>query len=440
MEGKLKIINQHAAGIDIGAEKIFVCANDEGFRSFYTFTDDLHAAAAYLKEHGVTSVAMEATGVYWLPVKDILAGHGLNVVVVRAGDAKQLPGRNKTDGEDCQWIRKLHQYGLLRPSLTVETDISELRLYVRSRNDHIGMAAQHVQHMQKALTLMNIRLHQVISQIQGASGLRIIKAILQGERDPMTLVNLCDTQILNRKKLEVIKSLQGNYKTEYLFSLEQAYTAWTFYNQLIVQCDKKIEEWLEKNITDKNVPQKQRKIKPIRHHKPNINGFNDKMLILTDGKDPSQLPGLTDYTVMQIIAETGLDYTKWKSKKHFVSWLKLTPIKNQSGKIRKNYRSHQHTYAGQIFREAANSLLRSKHIGLGSFARRLRSRKGPQIAIKATARKIAEMFYETMTKGLQYVEKGIILYENKIKETQLLKLKKMAQTLGVTIEENRVVH
>jgi len=359
---------------------------------------------------------------------------------VRAGDAKQLPGRDKTDGEDCQWIRKLHQHGLLRPCLVPEHNINELRLYVRTRNDHIETAAQHVQHMQKALTLMNIRLHQVISQIQGVSGLRIIESILSGERDPYQLAMLCDVQILKKKREEVIKSLQGNYKQECLFALDQAYRAWQFYHKLIQECDKEIETWVIKNINNKQQPEKITRAKAIRHHKPNVNDLHLKMITLTDGHDPSQLPGLTDYTVMQIIAETGLDFTRWKSVKHFVSWLKLTPIKNHSGKKRKTFRSHQHTYAGQIFREAANTLLKSKHIGLGSFARKLRSRKGPQIAIKATARKIAEMFYNVMTKGMEYVEKGIVAYENKVKETQLLKLRKLAKSLGVNIDESIAVH
>ena len=336
MEGKLKIVNPQAGGIDIGAEKIFVCANDEGYKAFYTFTQDLHEAARYLKEQNVTSVAMEATGVYWLPVKDILEANDITVVVVRAGDAKQLPGRDKTDGEDCQWIRKLHQHGLLRPCLVPEQSIHELRLYVRTRKDHIETAAQHIQHMQKALTLMNIRLHQVISQIQGASGIRIIEAILSGERNANQLVLLCDAQILKKKKEEVIKSLQGNYKPECLFALEQAYRAWNFYHQLIAECDKQIEAWLTKNNHNKQQPENITRAKAIRHHKPNVENLHLKMITLTNGNDTSQLPGLTDYSVMQIIAETGLDFTRWKTIKHFVSWLKLTPIKNHSGKTKKN--------------------------------------------------------------------------------------------------------
>lgn len=440
MEGNLKIIHHHAAGVDIGANEIFVCADDEGFKSFFTFTGELHAAALYLKERGITTVAMEATGVYWLPVKDIFNSHGLEVVVVRAGDAKQLPGRNKTDGQDCQWIRKLHQMGLLRPCLVADQSINELRVYVRTRKDHIEMAAQHVQHMQKALTLMNIRLTEVISQIQGVSGLRIIKAILDGERDPDKLVALCDKQILNKKREVVIKSLHGNFKDEHLFTLEQAFRSWSFYNGLIEECDQKIQQWLEANTFQKEMNYDLTKAKPIRHHKPNIKDFHLKMCKLFDGRDPSQLPGLTDYTVMQIIAETGLDFNKWKNGKHFASWLKLTPIKNQSGKTKKTFRAHQHTYAGQVFREAANCLLRSKHIVLGSFARKLRARKGPQIAIKATARKLAIMFYDVMTKGFKYVEKGIAFYESKIREAQLTKLHKLAQSLGIIIPQGEVVH
>ena len=439
MKTKLPIINPKAAGIDIGSDKIFVCANDEGYQSFDTFTEDLKLAAQYIKKNAVDSVAMEATGVYWIPIKDILEAEGIEVVLVRAGDANQLPGRDKTDGDDCQWIRTLHQHGLLRPCFIPEEIIRELRTIIRLRQDHIQMAAAHIQHMQKAFTLMNLRLHQVISQIQGVSGRRIIEAILDGERDAETLAMLCDKQIVRNKKEEVMKSLNGNYREEYLFMLRQAYKAWNFYNELIRECDKNIETWFIRNTKNKPEVDQITPAKPIRHHKPEIENFHVKVLQLMGGKDASQLPGLTDYSVMRIIAEVGMDLKEWKSEKHFVSWLGLAPKRYSSGKMRRRYRGKQNTAAGQIFKEAAQSILNSKNIGLGSFARRLKSRKGPQIAIKATARKLAVLYYHAITKGMGYIEKGIEDYNVQVTRTELQRLRKQASKLGFSLNEV-VVH
>jgi transposase len=430
---EVKKINPYVGAIDIGAEKIFVCANDEGYKVFGSFTEEFRKAAAYLKENKSSSVAMEATGVYWIPLKDILEEEGLTVDLVRAGDAKQLPGRNKTDGEDCQWIRTLYQRGLLRPCIIPEGTIRELRTYMRMRQDHIEIAAQHIQHMQKAFTLMNLRLPQVLSQIMGASGRRIIEAILTGERDAEKLVLLCDKQILKHKREDVIRSLEGNYKEEYLFMLAQAYKAWGFYNSLIEECDTKIDDWLNKSNSGKEPLGKVSKGKAIRHHKPAIEDFHAKMLLLNEGKDVSLLPGFTDYKAIQVIAEIGQDMSKWKSEKHFTSWLGLAPKKYASGKMKRHQRGMANTRAGQLFKEAAFTLLKSKHIALGSFARRLRALKGPAVAIKATARKLAIMYYNVQTKGMDYVEQGIEKYEKQAKETEVLKLTRWATKMGFAL-------
>jgi hypothetical protein len=289
--------------------------------------------------------------------------------------------------------------------------------------------------VQKAFTLMNLRLHQVISQLQGVSGRKIIEAILDGERNVETLASLCDIQILRHKKEEVMKSLNGNYKEEYLFMLRQAYKAWNFYNQLIGECDKKIESWFIKINMNKPAVDLITAAKHIRHHKPDIEDFHAQTLKLTQGKDASQLPGLTDYSVIRIIAEVGLDLKEWKNEKNFVSWLGLAPKRHSSGKIKKRYKGKQHTAAGQIFKEAAQSIIKSKHIGLGSFARKVRARKGPQIAIKATARKLAILYYHAITKEMQYVEKGINDYNAKVKQTEEYRLRKQALKLGFSLTE-----
>lgn len=438
MEDKIKKINPQAAGIDIGADKIFVCAKDDEYKVFGCFTDEFKQAAAYIKKNHANDVAMEATGVYWVALKDLMEAEGLKVDLVKAGDAKQLPGRDKTDGADCQWIRTLHQRGLLRPCMIPEATIRQLRTYMRIRQDHIDMAAQHIQHIQKAFTLMNLRLPQVISQITGVSGRRIIEAILAGERDAKKLTLLCDKQILKKKKQEVILSLEGNYKEEYLFMLSQAYKGWQFYHTLIAECDAKISAWLQQSTKNKEPLQGITREKMIRHHKPQIENFHEKMLLLNDGKDASQLPGMTDYTVIQVIAEVGKDMSKWKSAKHFASWLGLAPKKRYSGKMKRHLRGSTNTRAGQIFKESGQSILKSTKIALGSFGRRIRAKKGPSVAIKAVARKLAIMFYNFMTKGIQYIEQGIEKYEKQIKQTEFDKLNRWANRMGYTLSSNQI--
>jgi transposase len=433
MLNKLKQIHLHAAGIDIGAEKIFVCAEDGSYKIFGCFTSEFCKAAGYLKQQQIQTVAMEATGVYWVALKDKIEQQGIEVVLVKAGDAKQLPGRDKTDGEDCQWIRTLHQHGLLRPCFIPEQNIVELRTYIRTRQDHIEMAAAHVQHMQKAFTLMNIRLHQVIAQINGVSGLRIVQAILEGERDAEKLVLLCDKQILKTKREQVIASLEGNYKAEYLFMLGQAFKAWQFYNGLIEGCDEKINEWLDKTIQGKTPLKTTTPAKPIRHHKPRIDDLHQKMFRLTQGHDASQLPGMTDYTFLRLIAEVGTDLSRFKTANHFAAWLGLAPKKHNSGKIKRRQYGSVNTVAGQLFKECAWTLLKSSKVALGNFGRRIRAKKGPAVAIKAMARKLAIMFYNVMIHGMQYVENGIEKYEQQIKQTELNNITKWAQRLGLQV-------
>lgn len=427
--GKLEKIKLKAAGIDIGSEKIFVAIEEQEVKSFRTFTSTLHQAVEYLQLHGIESVAMEATGVYWVTLYDLLEQAGMEVFLVNPTETKNVPGR-KTDVQDCQWIQQLHSYGLLRRSFIPDHTIRELRVYVRLREDHIVMASSHVQHMQKALTMMNIRLHEVISQIQGSSGLKIIEAILSGERDAEKLTLLCNRQILKNKKGDVIESLKGNYRSEQLFALQQALDSWRHYHMKIEECDRKIELLL-KEITQNKPPVEQlSKAKPIRHHRPNVASLHEKLNQLLEGKDPTVLPGITDYSLMQLIAEVGTDLTKWSSEKHFTSWTGLAPGKNTSGKITKRSKKNINTRVGQIFRKAAQSLLQSKHIALGAFARRLKAKKGPMIAIKATARKLAVMFYNLLTKGLDYVEQGVKKYEEQYR-TQMTKfLQKKAAEFG----------
>jgi transposase len=426
---KLPILNTHAAGIDVGSESIFVSIAAGEVRQFDMFTSSLKQARDYLLEAGIKTVAMEATGVYWVAFYELLEASGLEVLVVNGAHVKNVPGR-KSDVLDCQWIQQLHSHGLLRGSFIPDEAMRRLRTYVRLRDDHIEMGASHVQHMQKALDLMNIKLHEVISQIHGVSGLRVIEAILSGKRDPERLADLCETQILNKKRARVVASLVGNYKEEHLFALKQALTAWRFYQEQILACDHEIERYLEELTQHMDRPAELNKPKAIRHHKPQVKDLHLKMMKLTSGCDVAQLCGFTDLTLMKVIAEVGTDMSQWPTEKHFTSWLGLAPGSHQSGKRRKRRRQRHRSRAGQIFRESAQSIARSKHLALGGFYRRVKAKRGAPVAIVATARKLAILFYKMMRYGRAYVETGLKQYEKQQQEQRMKYLKKQAFKLG----------
>lgn len=423
----------HAAGIDIGSRKVFVGIEHSPVRSFETFTSELESLKDYLLENGVTTVAMEATGVYWYVLYDILLDAGLDVWLVDGRQTRQLPGR-KTDVKDCQWIQQLHSYGLLSRCYVSDGLVKELRSYQRLREDHLRSAAMHVQHMQKALIEMNIRLPEVLSQVHGVSGIALIKAILAGERDVQKLVSLCHAKIRDRKEEELRKALQGHYTAQGLFALSQALKAYEFYQDQILDCDRQIDRTLQRINKDKALPPgaSTGKRKVIRHNKPNINGLGDHLLKIFDGRDATKLPGFTDYNWLQLYAEIGSDLSKWPSEKHFTSWLGLSPGHDRSGKKNKSKSKGKPT-VGQIFKQMAHGLLNSKYIGWGAFARRLRGRKGPAIAVKATARKLAAQYWRLIVKGTEFVEKGLQAYENILKEQKQRRLEKLALELNVSL-------
>ncbi len=418
------------AGIDIGSEKIFISIEGEKeVKNFDTYTGSYKQAIDYMLNNGVTTVAMESTGVYWVVLYEMIQKAGIEGYLVNASHIKHVPGR-KSDVQDCQWICQLHKNGLLRASYIPENEIKKLRSYVRQREELIGMGAQHINHMQKALDLMNIKVHNVISQVTGVSGLAMIKAIIAGERNPDTLVEMCNIQIKKHKREEVIKSLEGTYSEENIFLLKQSLECWEFYNKKISDCDKQIEALLTKMSNDKETDIKADIIKPIRHHKPEIEGLHEMLMKITGGKNPTSIIGVTDMTILRVIAEIGPDLSKWENAKHFTAWLGLAPNKNQSGKFNKKSHFKIHTHAGQYFRTIAMSVAKSKRSALSSFYRRVKSRSGPKIAMKALARKIAEMFYNVMTKGMEYIEQGIKKYEEDYKKTFIKKLHKQATLMG----------
>lgn len=424
----------HSAGIDIGSEKVFVSIEDKPVRNFRTFTATYQELSHYLKEHAITHVAMEATGIYWITLYDILEGDGFDVTLVNPADSKNLPGR-KTDVQDCQWIQQLFSYGLLRKSFVPDDIVRKLRVYTRMREDKLQMGSSHIHHMQKALIQMNIRLPEVLSQTHGASGMSMIKAILEGERNPEILLSYCTSSLIKRKGADILLALEGNYKEEYLFELRQAYDGYMFYLDQVAKCDWETEKILKEynSRADKDYKDKH-PIKPIRHNKPQINHLHE-LLLGIHGANPTTLPGLTDYSLMKLTAELGNDITQWPTVKNFVSWLGLAPGKHQSGKMNKRSKKKAVTRAGQIFKQAAQSILLSKQPGLGAFARRIKSRRGPGIAIKATARKIAELYYNIFSKGMEYVEQGVNKYEAKLKEQQIMFLHRKANELNYQLIE-----
>lgn len=429
----MKKIRKHVAGIDIGAKKLFVSVGNEPVKSFDTFTEDLELLGDYLLRHKVETVAMEATGVYWVILYDILLGKGLDVWLVDGRSTKQVPGR-KTDVKDCQWIQQLHSHGLLNKCFIPDNLVQELRTYQRLREDHISSSAMHINHMQKALVLMNIRLKEVISQIHGASGMRIIRAILSGERDAEKLALLCDSRILKTKKDLVIKSLKGHYSASSLFGLEQAVKCYDFYQGQIADCDVRLEQVLKKMHKDKpKRPKSAKARKAVRHHKPDIKNMGQHLIDIFDGKDATVLPGITDYSWMQLLSEVGTDLKKWKSEKHFTSWLGLAPKQHNSGKRNRNYKTKGTPKAGLIFKQAAVSLLNSKHIALGAFGRKIRAKRGGLVAIKAVARKLAELYWKLFVKGLNYVENGIKKYQEKMLQNKQRAVKRMARELGLEL-------
>ena len=414
----LPLLDPKAAGIDVGSETLHVFVAGDLPKVFGPTTGQLHALRDWLQEQGVASVAMEATGVYWLCAYEVLEHAGLRVLVVNGKHVKNLPDR-KTDLKDCQWLATLHAHGLLRSGFVPPEHIRRLQDYLRLRADHVTLAAGHVQKMQQALERLNLKLHDVISDLTGVSGLKVIWAILQGEREPQRLLELCNVQIQKKKAGALKEALRGIWKTEHLFALQQDLAGWAFYQQRIGECDAQLERELH-GLAGPEDPQAPapKATQPGGANAPQIAGLHGLLWRRCGGKDPTVLPGVADYTLLQRIGGVGTDLSRWPTEKHFTAWLGLAPGSRQSGK-RKGSQKRARNRAGRWFCVIARSVGRSADKALGGFYRRLKIRRGGLVANQALARKLAALFWRLMVHGRNYVEEGLKKYDMLLPLTQV---------------------
>lgn len=430
-------INRYAAGIDIGANSHFVAIpkglDKESVKEFKSFTPDLYRLANWLKQCGIKTVAMESTGVYWIPIYEILESEGFDVKLVDARQTKNVTGR-KTDVLDCQWIQQLHTFGLLNAAFRPEEQICVLRTYIRQRAVLIKQAGIEIQHMQKALTQMNVQLHHVLSDITGQTGMNIIRAILAGERTPSVLAAFRDYRCKKEGKV-IEQALTGNYRVEHLFCLRQALELYDLYQQKIVACDEEIKKELEK-FSDKNPPSMKGNPKGKKKPAKNAPRFDlTSYLLSLTGVDLTKIPGINGVNALSLVSEIGLNMSCWKSEKQFSSWLGLCPGNKVSGGKRISGKSKPSANrAASIFRLAASTLSRSD-TALGAFLRRMKSRLGAPKAITATAHKLARIVYAMLKEGSEYTELGQAYYEEKYRERAIKNLKRKAESLGFSVSE-----
>jgi len=431
-------VNPHAAGIDIGSREHFACvpatATPHNVRSFGTFTADLGALADWLKECGVTSVAMEATGVYWIPVFQILEARGLAVILVNARQTKHVAGR-KSDVQDCQWIQRLHTYGLLQGSFRPEDSYCVLRTYLRYRDELVSARSTQCQHMHKALQQMNVQLTQVLSDVTGVSGMAIIEAILAGERAPARLAKLVDCRV-RATPARIQKALEGDYRPEHLFVLQQAFSLYGIYEERINACDEQIVREAAR-LADKVDPQQ----KPLPTRKEGRPAIKDKMqgqdmravLYRKFGADLTAIEGVGITTALVVLTEVGPNLDSFKTEKHFCSWLGLCPDNRISGgKVLSSHTRRVINRTSDALRMAAVTLERSQS-ALGGFYRRMKGRLGAAEGITATAHKLARIIYRLIKHGETYVRQGMEDYERKFKERKLHALQKTAASLGFNL-------
>jgi transposase len=432
---ELKNVNLNAAGIDIGARRHFV-AVPEGrdtvsVKQFGVFTSDLEKMAEWLYQCGVTSVAMESTGYYWIPVFELLERKGFAVQLVAARQTKNVSGR-KSDMLDCQWQRELHTVGLLKGAFRPPDEVCVVRGFMRQREMLVQAASMHIQHMQKALTQMNLRLGNVVSDITGVTGTRIIRAINNGERDPQVLASYRAEECKNSAAV-IAESLRGNYRAEHLFALRQAFELYEVYQEKRKECERELMKVVQQrpHKTEAEPAPLGRKLRRRDKVRGDIDVRSE--LYKQTGVDLFRVPGLGPETLLTLSGEVGTDMSPWKSEKLFSSWLGLCPgTKESGGKVLSRRSKRSRSRAAAAFRIAAASL-RSSPTALGAFYRRIRARGGEAKAVTATAHKLAKIYYRLLQYGEEYVEAGEKAYEERYQQQRVKTLQKQAALMGFVL-------
>ena len=454
----LPVIHPHAAGIDVGAAEHYVCVPadaaghaESAVRRFGAFTGELDELVEWLLAAQVTTVAMESTGVYWIPLFQKLEAAGLEVVLVNARHLKQVPGR-KTDLKDCQWIQRLHSYGLLNGSFRPDEVFCRLRAFMRQRDNLVAACSQQVMHMQRSLDQMNVHLHRVVSDLDGETGLRIVDAIIAGQREPKELVKLRDPRIKKSTVAEMEAALQGDWRPEHLWGLQQALEAYRFFHRQIAALDQQVEGLLPQIVSAPlALPEQERPQNPQaapdarRPRKKKKKAGNAPAIDFTVeltricGVDLTQVVGFNLLSVLILISEIGADMSRWRHGKAFCSWLGLCPgNKISGGKVLSSRTARVSNRAAILLRTLATAVGRSD-TWLGSFHRRMKSRLGPAAANTATARKLACLVYHLLKYREPYIEVDRLVYEEKIQRCRLAKLKKLAAELGYQLTEQKQV-
>jgi transposase len=438
----LPVTQAHAAGIDIGSRSHWVCVGSRqgdptGFiQEFPAHTNGLQQILAFLQQHPITTVARESTGIYWVPLYELLDAHGLEVLLVDPRYTKQLKGRPKTDRLDCQWIYRLHSVGLLAAAFRPDDKTCQLRSFLRQRANLVRYASQHVQHMQKALEQMNLKLTEIISAITGVTGRAIIQAILKGTRDPKKLAKLRQERC-QATEAEMAQALTGSYRDEHLFALRQAYEAWQFYQKQLDTADVQIQEQRARMKQNRALPP----LKPrprTKGRRPNHPRFDVRTALdYGVGIDLTEIEGIEEMTALTLISEIGPEVSRFATVKHFCSWLGLCPqIKKSGGRVRSSRTRPGVNRAAAALRLAAHGLHASKG-ALGAFLRRKKSHLGAPQAVTATAHKLARIVYLALKHGIAYVRETQEQYEAKMRDQQIKTVKRKARKLGLEVIEQQ---
>lgn len=428
---RLEVTNPNAAGIDIGSASHYVAVpadrDDEPVREFKSFTVDVHKLADWLQACGVDTVAMESTGVYWIPVYEILERRGLTVLLVNARHVKNVAGR-KSDVLDCQWLQQLHSYGLLRGAFRPADQVCVLRSLSRQRAMLLRLQARHIQHMQKALVQMNIQLANVISDVVGETGQKILRAIVAGERNPYVLAGMRNVRIKASEE-EIVQSLRGNWRDEHVFALKQALELFDFYAKQVADCDALIEQQMIELHQHDRLPGKARKTS--HRNKPKFD-LRTRLYQMC-GVDLTRIDGIDVCTAMTVLAEVGVDMSKFPTAKHFAAWLGLCPgTKISGGKVLGSKTQKCANKTAQALRQAA-SCLKNSQSALGAYYRRMCAKMDKPKAITAAAHKLARLIYSMITKGEEYVDQGQAYYEERYRQRVEINLRRKAEMLGMRL-------